>query len=426
MIIDDKIDWPETKSDTKAPVHRSQANIRAFLAARGIELRRDVFGLRDEVICDGRTLAMDDAVLRSIRLEADAAGLKPPRDYFEDVVADLARQASYHPVLNYIEPLVWDGVCRVATFFQTYAGSPDTPLIRAQGKAALVAAVRRVRQPGYKFDSIIVLEGRQGIGKSTLVKELAGENWFSDSLQIGTDPKATIEQTAGKWICEFAELSGHRKKEQQTVKAFLSRTTDSAALKYERRAVDVPRQFICIATVNDAKYLTDTTGNRRYWCVPVSKIDIPGIRRDRDQIWAEAAYLESEGEPVVLPANLVKAAEIEQQKRCLSDPWLDQLEPPLDGECGAVAKSDLWHHLKIEANRQDRYVAERLEQVMSQLGFTSDRRRGHSKFSGKAVHCFVKEGWGAGPMPWLLNPEEPMRTSSTEKRGAISAPEMWS
>ena len=423
MIVE--IEWPETTKENR-PVQKSQRNIRAFLDARGVELRRDAFALRDEVVRDGRTVLLDDAVLRSIRLEADNAGLSPRRDYFDDVISDLARKNSFHPVLNYIEHLQWDGVKRVDTFFQKYAGAPDLPLIKAMGRAMLVAAVRRVRQPGSKFDTIIVLEGPQGVGKSTFVKELAGDAWFSDSLQIGTDPKATIEQTAGKWICEFGELSGHRKKEQQTVKAFLSRSVDSAALKYERRATDVPRQFICIATVNDQKYLTDMTGNRRYWCVPITTVNVAALRADRDQIWAEAARIEEDGASVVLPKHLVEVARLEQQKRCLSDPWLDELEPLLEDECGAVAKSDLWQHLKIEAKIRDRYTAERVEQVMLQLGFEGRRLRGHSRFPGKAVHCFVKDGWGTAPMPWLLNPEEPVRYHhSTANVAAPTNADLW-
>jgi predicted P-loop ATPase len=246
------IDWPVIDNKTKRPIARSQPNIREFLAARGIELRHNSFSRRDEVVRDGRVTMLDDATLREIRLEADEAGLCPKTEYFNDVIFNLARGNSYHPVLAYIKALEWDGRPRLERLAAEYLGAEDTPLTRAMLLAFIVAAVRRICDPGCKFDNLLVLEGHQGVGKSSFCKVMASEAWFSDSLSIGTDPKDTIESTSGKWICELAEMAGFGKKDRERVKAFLSRSVDSAALKYQRLASDVPRQFVLIATSNNS------------------------------------------------------------------------------------------------------------------------------------------------------------------------------
>src|SRR5262245_16675409 len=169
------------------------------------------------------------------------------------------------------------------------------------GRKALIAGVRRIRKPGCKFDTALVFEGKQGTSKSKLVRILASEPWFSDNLPVGADAKLIIEQTAGVWIVELAELSGMRRSEVEAVKTMLSRQSDRARPSYGRHAVDRHRQFIFIGTINETRYLKDTTGNRRFWPVKTGELDYIGLARDRDQLWAEAAYWEEKGEPLELP-----------------------------------------------------------------------------------------------------------------------------
>ena len=133
----------------------------------------------------------------------------------------------------------------------------------------MIAAVARIFQPGIKFDQALILEGPQGFNKSSLIKALAGPEWFTDALTVQAKNQVVIEQTAGKWLVELAELSGLRPSKVEHVKAFLSQSTDSARLAYRHDSVERPRQFILIGTVNDAEYLTDKTGNRRFWPVRV-------------------------------------------------------------------------------------------------------------------------------------------------------------
>lgn len=397
-------DWPEVVKGSTRPIQRSQANICAFLGARGITLRHNAFTRRDEIIRDGRNAQpLDDAILREIRLDADAAGLSPKVEYFNDVIFNEARRNTFHPVMAYLDRLEWDGNDRLDQLAASYLGAEDTALNRQFIRSTLIAAVRRIRSPGSKFDNLLVIEGPQGAGKSSFVKALAGEQWFSDSLHIGTDPKETIEQTSGKWICELGELAGLGKKDRERVKAFLSRSVDSARLSYQRLASDAPRQFILIGTSNSSEYLTDTTGNRRFWPIHIGKVDLEAIRRDRDQIWAEAAYYESEGESTELPPELWEDAEAAQERRLNAEPWLDLIEAELGDRTGAIAATTVWSFLGIETSRQDPHMAQRIGDVMRRLGFERGKRRAPG--FPNPVACFVRHGWGFGAAPWIDLPK---------------------
>ena len=198
------------------------------------------------------------------------------------------------------------------TWLQTYAGVKDEPLDRAFGRLFLIAAVRRVRSPGTKFDQLLVLEGRQGAGKSSLALALAeavGPGLFDDSLLLGAETKNVIEITRGKLIVEISELNGGTRV-VEAIKAMLSRKEDSARLSYARETSHIPRQFVLIGTTNSKEYLSDATGNRRYWPVEVAdEIDLDELREIAPQLWAEAAHYEALGVPITLPKELHAAAE---------------------------------------------------------------------------------------------------------------------
>jgi predicted P-loop ATPase len=227
----------------------------------------------------------------------------------------------FDPVRDYLDSLVWDGKTRLDRWLVDYCRAADTPLNRAFGRKVLMAAVRRVRTPGCKFDFILVLEGEQGIGKSTMLRILAGEANFSDNEILGLDKREQQEAVQGVWIYEIAELDGIHKSEVTKVKLFASKTVDSARPVYGRSKVDRPRRAIFVATTNEDTYLRDTTGNRRFWPVKVGRIDLTGITRDRDQLWAEAAVAEASGEPLTISEELWSAAADQQRSRMNPDAW---------------------------------------------------------------------------------------------------------
>ncbi len=201
-------------------------------------------------------------------------------------------------VRDYLDALVWDGVPRIDRWLVEYAGVEDSSYIRAVSRAFLVAAVRRVRQPGCSFDTMLVLEGAQGTGKSSALRILAiSDDWFTDDVSMGS--REVIEATAGKWIVEMSEIEGMGQGDVAALKAFLATRTDQARPAYQREVVKVPRQFVIVGTTSASEYLKDSTGNRRFWPVHVGRsFDLDRLRADRDQLWAEAAVAEAKDEPI--------------------------------------------------------------------------------------------------------------------------------
>jgi putative DNA primase/helicase len=301
-------------------------------------------------------------------------------------------------VVDYLNGLKWDGTPRLDGWLSTYLGAEETPLNRAIGRATLVAAVRRVRRPGCKFDHILTLEGEEDKGKSTAIALLAGTENFSDQTILTQSDKEQQEMLRGVWIYEIADLAGMKRAEVEKVKAFASRTHDRARPAYGRRRVDAPRRCIFIATTNEDEYLKSQTGNRRFWPVLVAvtgPIDTAGLQRDRDQLWAEAAHDEATGEAITLPHELWGEATQAQDKRREHDPWDDILAevtglvyPTADNlaEEERIATTELFKvYLEMSADRVGWYDHQRLKRAMHRLGwegpdllrFGSKRRRGY-------------------------------------------------
>ena len=245
----------------------------------------------------------------------------------QEAIIIAAEKFKYHPVREYLKTLEWDGVPRIDTWLNKYAGVEDNPYTRAVACKTLVGAVARVFNPGCKFDQMLVLEGEQGIGKSTLISILGGE-WYGDVSITDTD-KDTIDAMRGCWIVEVSEMVCSRKVEADKLKSFLSKATDRVRLAYRRNAEDYPRQSIFIGTINpeDNGYLKDPTGNRRFWPVYCTKVDFNGLKADRDQLWAEAVSRYFKGEKLFLDKKEIQImAHTETEKRMFKDPWLDVIE----------------------------------------------------------------------------------------------------
>lgn len=273
----------------------------------------------------------------------------------------------FNPIRDYLQHLHWDGVRRLDSWLVNYIGGADNELTRSFGRKVLLAGVRRVLQPGCKFDTMLVLEGPQGAGKSSAWRILAGDENFSDTPIKWDDPKQQRETVGAMWIHEVGELVGLRKAEVEAVKNFLSRQNDRVRAAYDRYETDRPRQGIVVGTINGTAYLNDPTGARRFWPVMVGKIDLEALRRDRDQLWAEAVQLEATGEPLELPTGLWGAAAEQQDLRRVVDPWEDILAR-VDGP--RVSSIDLAQRdLKITTDRLSSFDAARIASVMRRLGW---------------------------------------------------------
>jgi predicted P-loop ATPase len=342
-------------------------------------------------------------------------GFDPGKEYLADALKNECLDHAFDPVRDYLDSLQWDGVSRVDNWLTRYCRAADTPLNRAFGRKVLIAAVRRVRQPGCKFDFILVLEGDQGIGKSTLLRILTSEENFSDNEILGLEKREQQEAVQGVWIYEIGELEGMRKADVTHTKLFASKTHDSARPAWGRSRVDRPRRCILIATTNDDTYLRDTTGNRRFWPVKVSRIDLDAVARDRDQIWAEAAVLEAQGEALAIGEEHWSAAAVQQKARRDHDPWEDLIATRLANTQktyashashldGKIAKAPdengdfewrvasswlLTDVLSISKDRQVDAMAKRLTGVMRELNW---HRPENSIRIGKTVaRGFVKK-----------------------------------
>ena len=236
-------------------------------------------------------------------------------------VGAVARDLRIHPVRDWLDTLKWDGTPRIETWTSTYLGAAPTAFHHTIGALWLISAVARIYRPGVKADHMLILEGPQGARKSTAIKVLAGEDWFTDELpELGSKDAAIHMQ--GVWIVEIAELDAIGRAEVSRIKAFLTRTTDRFRPPYGRYTVEVPRQCVFAGTVNPDTYLRDETGNRRFWPLRCGSIDIAALARDRDQIWAEAVHRFREGAIWWLddPALLAEAAAA-QEARYQADAW---------------------------------------------------------------------------------------------------------
>ncbi len=264
-------------------------------------------------------------------------GIWSPAKFKDAILATASSERRYHPIKEYFDSLTWDGTPRVDTLLIDYFGADDTPYTRAVIRKTLVAAVARIYKPGTKFDSILVLNGPQGVGKSTFFAIL-GKEWFSDSLSISDmKDKTASEKLINNWILEISEMSGIRKTEVEVVKSFVSRQDDKFRQAYGVNVESHPRKCIIVGSTNsEGGFLRDVTGNRRFW-----PVHVPGTGKYHpwelnctDQIWAEAINLYNEGEDLFLKGREAEEAYKMQQDAMESDDregiiseYLDRLLP---------------------------------------------------------------------------------------------------
>lgn len=262
------------------------------------------------------------------------------KDKIFDATVKACQKNSFHPIKDFLESLEWDGKKRIDTLLIDYFGARDCEYVRAVTRKTLLAAVTRIYRPGCKFDTMLTIMGAQGCGKSTFVRKLA-VNWYTDSIK-DIKTKDALEGLQGIWIVEFSELTAMKKSDAETIKSFLSGTTDRFRKAYGRRTENYPRQCIFVATTNESAFLRDKTGNRRYWIVSGN---VKGKSRKNvfddltegevKQIWAEAKYLyDNSTESLFLDEELERAAKEEQEFFMMEDPneliikeYLDRLLP---------------------------------------------------------------------------------------------------
>jgi hypothetical protein len=386
-------------------------NLRVAMLKLGVTVHYDQFS--DRMLITGLAgfgpHLTDEAVLH-IRMKCEHVfKFFPGKDMSHEVVQEMTRLNQHHPVREYFDNLKWDGVARLDKWLSTYSGADDTPYTNAIGALLLIAAVRRVRQPGAKFDECVVLESPlQGTNKSTALEILATRSdWFSDNLPFNLEGKQVIEALQGYLIVEAAELSGMRRAEVEHLKAFLSRTVDRGRLSYDRITKNVPRQCVIVGTTNDSHYLKDTSGNRRFWPVRIKEFDLAALKRDRDQLWAEAVVREAAGASIRMDQSLWADATSEQLKRVVNDTIYDTLhehlgalkDPELSPDMRSIkiAQTTIFQMLDLKPGMAGQDHNARIGKAMRLLGFMKGNSAGQIKVHGKNI-----SGWVRGDVPRTL------------------------
>lgn len=308
-------------------------------------------------------------------------GIETSEQKISSITLQLGKENSFHPVQRYLKSLKWDGKGRLNSLLTKYCGAiGNTRYLADIGRKFMTAAVARVFNGGVKFDHILILEGDQGIGKSTFVRTLA-DQWYSDSLGDISN-KDVIDNMRGRWLIELGELASMNRAESNELKAFITRQSDIARKAYGRRSQSYPRQCVFVGTTNDDEYLKDASGGRRFWCVKTTKFVLDMLAKDRDQLWAEAVMNYQLGEALYLDDPEVRThAEREQHDRFVVDEIQTKIKKIIDSPDMPehFDFEDVWSRMSMDESGRakvcDYHMQVRIKKTLRVLGYPKVRIR---------------------------------------------------
>ncbi len=358
------------QSQKQGGYKKTMTNLMMFLAnIRGLGSTIRWNELAQRVEWNGKPL--QDHHLIDIRMMIENEKYEPAPGDILPAVMRHARENAYHPVREYLKAQDWDGKPRLDKWLQSCLGAPDTLFVRLAGRRTLVAAVARAFQPGCKVDTVLILEGDQGVKKSTAIATLFGKDWTAESVNLFDQHNKMVMSMMGAWVVELAEFIAIQKRDENMVKGMLSMSSDRVVLPYAKMASDHPRQCIFFGTINpgESGYLTDTTGNRRYWPVVATEADLDLIAKNRDQIWAEAYHAYTQGE--IWWIDTVEESSLAQQAvkgREVYDSWQEILERKLD-DLPHVTTSEALNLIGVLNDRIDRRAELRIANCLKALGW---------------------------------------------------------
>lgn len=308
----------------------------------------------------------------------DTYRMEPKTSEANSAVIVAAHKNKKHPVRDYLNSLKWDHQTRLNGLLSNYFGTTDSQYTQLVSVKWMLGAVARIMQVPVKVDSVLILEGPQGLGKSTSLDILGGK-WYSDT-HFALGDKEGYQQLQGVWICELAELDSFNKAESTKAKQFFASKIDRFRVPYGRFPQDFPRQSVFAGTTNQDSYLKDSTGNRRYWPVYCEKIDMDALTRDRDQLWAEAVHFYNQGE-IWWPSDAeIPLFEKEQEKRFDPDPWQTIIEDwlnivPQIAMYEITSAEILEGAIKMQPHLMQRYHQMRIGSILKILGWEKKRVR---------------------------------------------------
>jgi len=349
----------------------------AVLMIKNLETLKGRFAydemLRAPVIAKSPPEPLTDVDVTEVQCVLQRAGLRRiGRETTRDAIAQVATAQSFHPVRDWLQGLVWDGTPRLGNFAATYLGCEDTAYTRAIGSMFLVSMVARILRPGCKADHMVILEGPQGILKSTACAVLAGK-YFSDSLPELSAGKDVSVHLRGKWLIEVSELHAFSRVEANHLKGFLSRDHERFRPPYGHEERIEPRQCVFIGTSNKDAYLKDETGGRRFWPLKCGMIDIEALRRDKNQLFAEAVAEFNNGVPWWPDAAFEQQyIQREQEARYEHDPWYETfLEALRQHYKTAWTTKELAALVEVKVDRLGMLEQKRIAAIMRKLGWKS-------------------------------------------------------
>jgi predicted P-loop ATPase len=339
----------------------------------------------------GRPIEDPDFV--DIRLLIERAGFQPTDRDVRPAVDRVARENPFNPVTSYLTGLAWDGTDRLTRWMVKLLGAPDTPFVRTISPKVLISAVARAMDPGCQVDTMLILEGEQGIRKSSAIAALFGRDVTRESVSLFDSHQRMVMNMMGAWVVELAEFVAIARSHNASVKGLISMRQDTVVLPYAKSASTHPRRCVFFGTINpeSAGYLTDNTGNRRYWPVAVTKIDLDGIAIRRDQLWAEALHRFREGERWWLEGDETNDAAEQQVDREEQDAWVEPLAKKLDEEAARkagnlvnlITTDEALTLLGIPHERKDKKAQMRAAAALGDLGFVRVKLRPDGPPGGK-------------------------------------------
>lgn len=365
---------------------KSLANLDMIVKHDPFILRRLKYnGLSEAVEWNGKRLEDEDVTVIQVGVEK-TYDLQFNADQMNAVLKQTAKQRTYHPVVRYLNRIRWDGEERIDRYLVDYLGATDTPLHRAMSRRWFVGCVARAMGKGQrpvKVDTVLILAGPQGARKSTSFRKLAGDDWFSDTA-LDIRNKDSFQTIRGVWIYELAELAATRPRDAETVKAFLSAETDRYRPPYARNPVNSHRQVVFVGTTNEASFLSDPTGARRFHPVTVGKIDLEAIERDRSMLWAEAVAAWKAGERWWLtPEEDADLRDAQEQFRN-EDPWQAAIEQWMEdsphrerAKKGLRIADVLVDVLEMDTDKHGKHHEMRLGGVLQSMKWTKRRTMRH-------------------------------------------------
>jgi predicted P-loop ATPase len=370
--------WDEEEPPKEQPLSNLQKSLAIVRERLGGRIRFNE--LKKQIEIDKEPIDLD---LLRIDL-AEETGLDISKEDAIAITTKLARQNSYHPVREYLDRVYSEcgaNLVSLDDLADTFFGTAKT-LYRTYLKRHLIGSVARVYQPGCKMDTALFLSGAQGINKSTFFRTLYGEGWFDDTMTSASD-KDELLKLHSHWCVEWAELENvFGRKNISAVKAFMSTQIDNFRTPYGRQTKAFPRTSVLVGSTNQDEFLTDPTGHRRFWVIPVVKkeIDLGLVREMRDRIWASAVAAYKAGVQWWLTQEESTISEAENKTYELSDTWEDYISEYLRGKVWATTSEILAESkLAVEPGKQDKSSQMRVAKILRQMGWKQDGRRGRTQ-----------------------------------------------